>query len=347
MKSVNRANEYIQCEKIFEFLNPNCNDMISKMNEKDLKQLITVLNKYYLVLRDKLPFDENISFGLEIEFENAHRYHIDHELYKHMHGMGYCTINDRSLEDGAEISTPILYNNRETWEMISKVCNIVSRWAQIGKNSGGHIHVGANILENNSQSWLNFMKLWSVYEYIIYRFTYGEYLTARPSMDEYAAPISRCMWLDAKKMERKNDNLFEIIDFLDTHYSNDGVEFEHVKKHNSYEFKKGNTIEFRCPNGTLNPVIWQNNVNLLVNILLYSKNKDYDMDIITKRHGKTLERYFSMEMYNKIYLDVALEFCDMIFNNNLDKIYFLRQYLKSSQISKDGTYKKAKVMTLK
>ena len=36
---------------------------------------------------------------------------------------------------------------------------------------------------------------------------------------------------------------------------------------------------------------------------------------------------------NKIYIDDALEFVDLIFDNNMDKIYFLRQYIKSFEVS--------------
>ena len=56
------------------------------------------------------------------------------------------------------------------------------------------------------------------------------------------------------------------------------------------------------------------------------------------------ERYIDnlSEMpYNKIYLEQALEFADLIFNNNIDKIYFLRQYLKSFE-SSEIPLKKAK-----
>ena len=312
-----RMDDNIQCEKVFEFLNPNSNDMISKMSESDLKQFITLLNRYYLVLRDKLGFSDDISFGLEIEFENASRYHIDHELYTNMRGSGYVTVCDDSLDDGGEISTPVLYNRVETWKTVSDVCGIVSKWAEIGKNSGGHIHVGAHILGNDSQSWLNFMRLWSVYEYIIYRFANGEFLTSRPSMEEYASPIARCMWLDAKKLEKKNLSLSMLLDYLSSYYGNDAVEFEHVKKHNSGEFRNGNTIEFRCPNGTLDPVIWQNNLNLFVNMLLYAKSREYDINIINKRHENSLERYFSTDMFKLVLQDTLRCFRISVIKRNI------------------------------
>lgn len=54
-------------------------------------------------------------------------------------------------------------------------------------------------------------------------------------------------------------------------------------------------------------------------------------------------------MYNRINLPLALELVDMIFDNNLDKVYFLRQYLKNYQeISIDPCHAvKAKRFTLR
>ena len=39
----------------------------------------------------------------------------------------------------------------------------------------------------------------------------------------------------------------------------------------------------------------------------------------------------SESMYDEIFLYYALEFVDTNFNNNLDKVYFLRQYLRNFQ----------------
>ncbi len=56
-----------------------------------------------------------------------------------------------------------------------------------------------------------------------------------------------------------------------------------------------------------------------------------------------------LNMYNRINLPLALELVDMIFDNNLDKVYFLRQYLKNYQeISRDPCHAvKAKRFTLR
>ena len=47
----------------------------------------------------------------------------------------------------------------------------------------------------------------------------------------------------------------------------------------------------------------------------------------------------------EIYIDQALELIDLIFTNNLDKINFLRQYLKSFEMCNSNNYKKSKKFT--
>ena len=68
--------------------------------------------------------------------------------------------------------------------------------------------------------------------------------------------------------------------------------------------------------------------NLFSKLLLYAKSTKFNDDIIDTRYKHNKKNY-QIYSYNQIYLEQALELCDMIFDNNLDKIYFLRQYLKS------------------
>lgn len=133
-----------------------------------------------------------------------------------------------------------------------------------------------------------------------------------------------------RRLEQKNKNYRHKKLYIKFHIKkSQAVNFNNIEKFNNYSLD--NTIEFRCPNGSLDPVIWQNNVNLFVNILKYSKSPKYDDDVITKRHEFNQDKYSSLRDYKEIYLEQALELCDMVFNNNFDKVYFLRQYLKSFQ----------------
>ena len=187
---------FVDDSPVFKFVNPNSNDKLSKMSGFDLQDLIILIDEYYIKLRNRLGFEHYITFGLELEFENVMRGGIVRQLSEAFLNGDWRTKYDGSLHDGAEINSPILRDNETTWRDLDKVCSIVEPLASIDKNSGGHIHIGTQTLGNNKDSWLNFIKMWSVYENIIYRFVYGDFLTARPSMFEYAEPMARDFWKD-------------------------------------------------------------------------------------------------------------------------------------------------------
>lgn len=83
---------------------------------------------------------------------------------------------------------------------------------------------------------------------------------------------------------------------------------------------------------------------MLVHLIDYSNNTAFNIDIVEARERMNEQNLFLD--YNLVYLNQALEFVDLIFENNLDKIYFLKQYLKSFEID-NKPLKKAKPFTLK
>ena len=336
---------YIDDAPVFKFINPNSNDKLSEMSGLDLQDLISLIDDYYIQLRKQLGFEQYITFGLELEFENAMKERIDRQLNEVFPNGDWRTKHDGSLNNGAEINSPILRDTKASWENLNKVCSIVEPLASIDAKSGGHIHIGTQTLGNNRDSWLNFIKMWSVYENVIFRFVYGEFLTARPSMLDYAEPMTKDFWRDYETLKADHASLDAIISKI-SHKRYQAVNFNNVSKNNCNNFGTKNTIEFRCPNGSIDPAIWQNNVNLFVNILLYSKNPRYDDSIIQNRRNINEEKYSKLKWYDEIYLQQALELCDMLFTNNFDKVYFLRQYLKSFEIS-NKKLSKPKIFTKK
>lgn len=318
---------------LFSFIKAENNDKLSEMNGIDLQELLYYVDNYYLELRNRLGFNNFVTFGLELEFENAMRNRIEAKLNETFGRDVWLLKGDNSLYSGAEINSPILRDKIVTWKNLKQVCDIVSKNASIGKNSGGHIHVGTQVLGTKTESWLNFIKLWSVYENIIYRFAYGDMLVARSSMLRFAEPMAEDFWKNYLELSQGNQIVFaeDIIKKV-SHSRYQAVNFDNAKQTN--KMSRYNTIEFRCPNGTLNPIIWQNNVNLFVNLLQYSSSSSFNDDILQERKQINKDKYLGLDFYNEIYLQQALELADMLFNNNFDKVYFLRQYLKSFEIAK-------------
>lgn len=338
---------FVDDSPVFKFINPNSNDKISEMSGFDLQDLIILIDEYYIKLRSCLGFEKYITFGLELEFENANVGIIDRQLSEAFPNGDWRTKYDGSLYNGAEVSSPIFRDNKANWKNLDKVCSIIEPLASIGKKSGGHIHIGTQTLGNNKESWLNFIKMWSVYENIIYRFAYGDFLTARPSMLEYAEPMTKSFWEDYEELKNIDASLEAII-FRISHTKYQAVNFNNVLKGKYNKLCDDNTIEFRCPNGSLNSAIWQNNVNFFVKFLTYSRSTSFNDDLVQQRHQLNLDKFAELKWYDEIYLEQALELFDMIFTNNFDKVYFLRQYLKSFEVCKKNTdYPKARSLIKK
>lgn len=328
--------------EIFNYLKPENNNQLSTLKIHHLNELIYYLSKYYLELRPTINLNDNTTFGAELEISTKKKNKIKILLNK-ITNEEWIIEDEYSIINGSEIKSPILKDNEETWKIFKEVCIKLQTNSKIDRDCGGHIHIGAQILGNNYKYWRNFSKLWSTYENIVYRFCYGTFLTERPLINVFAEPISKNLWEEYSFLNlNKSANPFKCLKDFSRNKSN---AFYINAEHDLTEIKKGNTIEFRCPNASLNPVIWQNNINLLVKLLYYCTKNNFDNDTIDKRKELTND-YDNLLLYREIFLEQALEFCDLIFDNNLDKIYFLRQYLKDFKTG-NKSLEKAKTFTKK
>lgn len=330
---------------IFNYLNKEDNNSFSEMKGYDLLDLIRYLNRYNLEYRNTLNLDESITFGTEIEFEKANLQEIKKQILIEPKLKEFHLVNDSSLIDGNELVSPILHDKKEDWDSLKEACEILDSNAKIYKNAGGHIHIGQQVLGLESYSWINFLKLWQAYENIIFRFAYNEFLQHRSCITTYSEPI--------------RNYLKEILDIYNSYdisciTTRDVLKDVPQHKYCAVNFihttidtpDRRKTIEFRCANGTLDYIIWQNNINLFVKLLLYSRNKDFNNDIIDKRLLTDENTWLGLKYYSEIYLNQALELTDLLFDNNLDKIYFLKQYLKSFETS-NKPLQPAKKFTMK
>ena len=67
-----------------------------------------------------------------------------------------------------------------------------------------------------------------------------------------AEPVANDFWQYSKD---NNTDLETIIHYLNSKKRGRAINFRNVSKEDNYTYKKRNTIEFRLPNGTLNPII--------------------------------------------------------------------------------------------
>lgn len=317
--------------KIFTYLKPDNNTMFSDFNSDDLADVLHLINQYYLEFRQKLGFSEKVTYGFELEFEYSNNKKIMKTLHTLDLDYRWYISHDKSLTKGGEIASPVLTNRKKDWDELKQVCEAIKQSAQISTNASSHIHIGTQVFGREKLTWRNFLLLWATYENIIFRFTAGEYINPRAGVSTYANAVSTNFMNTYNSFNWKN-NL--TLSHLKKSLGYRGFNFDRYQAVNLsnafnrfYEYDN-NTIEFRSPNGTLEPIVLQNNLNFILSLIKYCKSKNFDEDTILKRHQITTYKTY---LYSNIYLEQALELADLIFKRNIDKIYFLRQYLKNFQ----------------
>ena len=305
-------------EDIFRFLIPENNDILSNMNGIDLQELLILLDDYNLEYRELLGIDKNITFGFEIECEYSNKRNIKYGIENFLKNDKWIVKDDVSLKYGSEINSPILKDKKKSWEELNLICDVLNRNALIGNNSGGHIHIGSSILSNKIDLWDNYILLWLLYENVILRFTNGEFLNERSSRKKYACSLMNYYFENYKKLNKQEAKVSDYLELLKKgkYYA---VNFDKIEEENIGKYVKNSTIEFRLPNGSLEPVIWQNNFNFFVSLLERIKSKIFDRDVFDKRFYDF--KPISEELYNEIFLNQALELCDLVFTNNFDKMF--------------------------
>lgn len=312
------------------FINPDKNDFFSLLRGIDLQDMLVETENYLLEYRDILNLPSNITFGVELEYEGIMRSITNKFIEKNLrewHSKG-----DGSLSSGGEITSPVMTDEIRYWQELKKVCNHLSkRNADTYHNAGGHIHLGACALGEDVEAWKHFLKLYTAYEGVIFRFIYGDKISGRRKLFKYAPPIADSIHRGMNSINRA-ESISDIHWALPTSDRYSALNFCNVDFYNQGARYKKNTLEFRSPNATTNAVIWQNNINAFAKMLVASRTKVMDEDFLDyKLEHEYLPFSGNEYLYNDVNLKNVLEFVDLVFDNNLDKIYFLRQYLKNFQ----------------
>lgn len=312
------------------FINPEKNDDFVFLRGIDLQDLIVETENYLLEYRDKLNLPSDVTFGVELEYEGILKSKIDIFINRNL--KEWTSKRDGSLNSGGEIISPVMIDEIKYWQELKKVCNHLSkRKADTLHNAGGHIHIGTCVLGEDIEAWRNFLKLYTAYENIIFRFIYGDKISGRKKLFQYAPPIADLLHEELSNIN-KVDSLSHLSCFLPMYERYAALNFRNVDFRDPKNKCWKNTLEFRSPNATTSEIIWQNNINTFTKMLLVSRDKAMDEEFLDYKLSHEYLPYSGNEyMYNDVSLKNALEFVDLVFDNNLDKIYFLRQYLKNFQ----------------
>ena len=332
----------------------------------DLEEFIANIDKQYIEYRNTLNLNNSVTFGVEIEFEKAKLRNVVKALnllddyndwyfeteksisLSNEYFIGGTIYNPCAVEanlgnskiKGGEIISPVLKDNIKTWNDLKSICiKLKQEGAVAGPLTGSHIHLGTQILGKKEKAWHNLIILWLLYEKVIFRYSYGESTTYRHKIRMYAEPLSAMLnyYKDVIYKKKTKDIIEFLPEIIET--KSYALDFKKTKKP---KYSENNTIEIRCPNGTLEHIIWQNNINFFAKLFLCAKNNDFNLEVIEKRLYSYDEQSNQLPFYGDIYLEEAIELSNMVFDNDLDKKYFLIQYLKSFETSEERDYKQAK-----
>lgn len=309
-------------------------DKLSKLSKKSLDEYFNYLSKQQLYYRDSLFLQEFVTFGIEIEYEKFKKEKVDNFTRKNL--KKWQSKDDVTLRRGGEVSSPILTDTLTTWKELREICTYLRKSkVYIKGNAGGHIHVGAHIMNADLEAWRCFLKTYMIYENELVYFLNGEDKLARKRVSEYAKLVSSTYY-------KRLDDINEARDLSELYYAimlskKNALSFYYTKLKSTHR-DVYNTVEFRSPNGTDNELIWQNNVNTITKLMLAARNKKIDEDFLDYKLEKEPDKF--------ALLPKALELTDIIFDNDLDKMYFLKQYKKDFSFIEEKK-KKTKVMSFK
>lgn len=321
--------------------------ILSKLSKKEKLELYNYLKNYYIEYQKILGLKPNMTFGLEMEFVS--NYSNLKYLFNswedvvtlqgetsniNYYGDFWQLMYELNLEEringdyGYELVSPILTDEEDAWEDLKAKCQNLDNFT-INNHCGAHIHFGASqCFSDDPFKLINFFKFYALYEDILTRFACGEYINVRSSARVYAKPIG---YKIREKLNILNTKPIKMVTTLKTLNTNTmtSVQIDNYVRN----YLNGNsidTIEFRSPNGTLNPIIWQNNINAFGKFLEYSTSSEFDEAFINHLLSHKPVHY---EAYEFINYDKVLQLVDLIFDNIVDKMNFLRQYIKDGRVT--------------
>lgn len=303
--------------KNIDYIQTRRNDEFHRLNNLDLQELLVQVQNQKLEYRDSLELPGDIEFQIAIQHNVENEREVE---------LNYKWDSKRiwSASTKYALLSPIAKNTKEFWEELQQTCDILKKkYTYAHPNSAGHIKIGAATLYKDMEAWRVFVKLNAIYENVLYRFGYGEKINAREDILKDAKPIAKMLYRilpqinNAEKIQdlrlvlpKANDTA---IDFNELCYNWPGISLEQ------------NHLKIKSPNGTFEEVIWQNNINAYAKMLDSARNKVINEEFLDY---KLQRKPIPEALYDSIHMQDALEFVDLVFDNNLDKIYFLRQYLK-------------------
>lgn len=236
---------------------------------------------------------------------------------------------DGTVSKGVEVISPIMRDRPSDWENLKDVCKFMtSLGAKTDESCGGHIHIGANILNTDEVAWNNLFKIWSSAESIIYKMSNKPSEVPRKSIVNEASPtkpIIDDLLSDGSVSIKNYTDVKKLADSYTRRFLVGETYAGREKGLNLCPIAEGkqDTLEFRIPNGNINYLEIQRTAELYARILDVSKKMsdrpDYKSGIFIRlQNGKDEE-------------EKMLYFLDLLFDRTIDKAIFYERYFSQPE----------------
>ena len=255
-----------------------------KLQKKELIALIQMSIKDKSLLREiflpvqrkyiEIGLRHETTIGIEVETEGRSSASIQ-KFEKIMENsdetVGWECKSDETFEEneGVEIASRVLKDDKESVEEIYIVCSMLEKAGQKATGKcAGQIHVGATELKS-IKAYTNLLEICGNCERILYIMSNEEGEIPREGIREWAVTLSPKInrAIEEGKINSKNET--DLNAFITEIKNAQGDRTYGINLKNLGE--RLNTIEFRMPNGTINPDVWIENARLFGRIVEISQ----------------------------------------------------------------------------
>lgn len=278
-----------------------------------MTDIIIELDRRPFVYREVLGIPKKVNFGLELELDKIDPDMV-YKLVRKEFGSSWIVKEDKSLTKGenAEIVSPVLHNTKDTWILLKKMGELLERLNPNYDKCSFQVNFDGSILPRVEDK-VRFLKLYAMYEDIVYRLSQGDRGSYRDSMEEYAAPI--ILYLKGG-LSISNEASINLL----SNQKRYGIAFKD-KDYNDL-------IEFRSPNMSSNPIEWQNYINVFYYMLMAASKPKYDKSVVD-RYIDHYYKCYILEDYEREKREKAIQFAKVMLPGNTDKSNFFHQYMRN------------------
>ncbi len=224
---------------------------------------------------------QGMKFGIEIEISNVNYYDLKSAITSRF--TGWKVISDCSVNNGAEIVSPILFYNGQTFQTIKAILEIVkSLDGEADSSTGGHIHVD---FKGYTSQVKNLVKEFFGHQGLLFdvlkvpQTRQHEYCRSIPSHLKNRIKGTRNQEIMDTSQAVSYLRKLDLTTYSDRYFA---LNLTSLAKHG--------TVEFRLFNGSSDFETWKANIQLSLAIVKKARNAKRSSDKI-KEYNNLTARY--------------------------------------------------------